>query len=128
LANLGHPVSDQTVGNIRAGMESSLCRNGTKTPPGGVIRRHMDVLAGTDFFTAAVLTWRGLVTYYFSFTWRAGGSPLLASPIVKACWMRLDASDGLPPDICGDGTSQQPPLLARSPNLNAFAKRWVRSV
>ena len=28
------------------------------------IRRHMDVLAGTDFFTVEVLTWRGLVTYY----------------------------------------------------------------
>jgi putative transposase len=31
------------------------------------IRRHMDVLAGTDFFTVEVLTWRGLVTYYVLF-------------------------------------------------------------
>src|SRR6187399_3273924 len=28
------------------------------------IRSHMSVLADTDFFTAEVLTWRGLVTYY----------------------------------------------------------------
>src|SRR4030081_410510 len=27
----------------------------------------MDVLAGTDFFTVKVLTWRGLVTYYVLF-------------------------------------------------------------
>jgi hypothetical protein len=34
------------------------------------------VLAGIDFFTVEVLTWRGLVTYYvlFSSTWRAGAS------------------------------------------------------
>ena len=31
------------------------------------IRRHMDVLAGTDFFTVELLTWRGLVTYYVLF-------------------------------------------------------------
>jgi hypothetical protein len=27
----------------------------------------MDVLAGTDFFTVEVLTWRGLITYYILF-------------------------------------------------------------
>ena len=31
------------------------------------IRSHMDVLAGTDFFTVEVLTWRGLITYYMLF-------------------------------------------------------------
>ena len=31
------------------------------------ISAHMDVLAGTDFFTVEVLTWRGLVTYYALF-------------------------------------------------------------
>jgi len=30
-------------------------------------RSHMSVLAGTDFFTAEVLTWRGLVMYYVLF-------------------------------------------------------------
>jgi hypothetical protein len=33
------------------------------------IRRHLDVLAGTDFFTVEVLTWRSLVTYSPS-TWQ----------------------------------------------------------
>jgi putative transposase len=31
------------------------------------IRSHMEMLAGTDFFTVEVLTWRGLVTYYILF-------------------------------------------------------------
>ena len=31
------------------------------------IAAHMTVLAGIDFFTAEVLTWRGLVTYYVLF-------------------------------------------------------------
>ena len=31
------------------------------------IRTHMELLAGTDFFTAEVLTLRGLVTYYVLF-------------------------------------------------------------
>jgi len=31
------------------------------------IGAHMDVLAGADVFTAEVLTWRGLVTYYVLF-------------------------------------------------------------
>jgi putative transposase len=31
------------------------------------ISAHMNVLAGADFFTVEVLTWRGLVTYYVLF-------------------------------------------------------------
>ena len=31
------------------------------------IARHMAVMAGVDFFTVEVLTWRGLVTYYVLF-------------------------------------------------------------
>jgi putative transposase len=64
LANLGHTVSDQTVGNIlrRHGIAPVPERSQTTTWR-DFIRRHMDVLAGTDFFTVEVLTWRGLVTY-----------------------------------------------------------------
>ena len=31
------------------------------------IQSHLSVLAGIDFFTVEVLTWRGLVTYYVLF-------------------------------------------------------------
>jgi putative transposase len=65
LANLGHTVSDQTVGNIlrRQGIAPAPQRSTTTTTWKDFIRRHMDVLVGTDFFTVEVLTWRGLVTY-----------------------------------------------------------------
>ena len=68
LANLGHHISDQTVGNIlrRHDIAPAPKRSQTTTWK-EFIRRHMDVLAGTDFFTVEVLTWRGLVTYYVLF-------------------------------------------------------------
>jgi hypothetical protein len=68
LANLGHLMSDQTVGNIlrRHDITPAPKRSQTTTWK-EFIRRHMDVLAGTDFFTVEVLTWRGLVTYYVLF-------------------------------------------------------------
>jgi putative transposase len=64
LANLGHHISDQTVGNIlRRHDIAPAPRRSQTTTWKEFIRRHMDVLAGTDFFTVEVLTWRGLVTY-----------------------------------------------------------------
>src|SRR6202045_1980843 len=68
LANLGHQISDQTVGNIlhRHNIAPAPERSRTTTWK-EFIRSHMDVLAGTDFFTVEVLTWRGLVTYYVLF-------------------------------------------------------------
>src|SRR6476469_4976531 len=68
LANLGHVVSDQTVGNIlrRYAIAPAPKRSQTTTWK-QFIAAHMAVLAGTDFFTVEVLTWRGLVTYYVLF-------------------------------------------------------------
>jgi hypothetical protein len=65
LANLGHEVSDQTVGNVlqRHGLPPAPERKHTTTWA-TFIRAHMAVLAGTDFFTVEVLTLRGLVTSY----------------------------------------------------------------
>ena len=68
LANLGHVVSDQTVGNIlrRYGIPPAPKRSQNTTWK-DFIARHLAVLAGTDFFTVEVLTWRGLATYYVLF-------------------------------------------------------------
>ena len=68
LANLGHVVSDQTVGNIlqRHALPPAPERK-RMTPWATFIRTHLAVLAGTDFFTVEVLTLRGLVTYYVLF-------------------------------------------------------------
>jgi hypothetical protein len=68
LANLGYAISDQTVGNIlqRHALPPAPERKHTTTWP-AFIRTHLALLAGTDFFTAEVLTLRGLVTYYVLF-------------------------------------------------------------
>jgi len=59
LANLGHRLSDQTVGNIlrRHGLSPAPKRKQTVSWK-DFIRSHRDVLVGMDFFTAEVLTLR----------------------------------------------------------------------
>ena len=63
VAILGYPVSDQTVGNIlrRFGIAPAPKRRRQMSWT-DFIRSHMAVLAGIDFFTVEVLTWRGLAT------------------------------------------------------------------
>ena len=60
LANLGYEISDQTVGNVlgRHGLLPAPQRKRT-TSWTDFIRTHVELLAGTDFFTAEVLTLRG---------------------------------------------------------------------
>jgi putative transposase len=76
LANLGHEISDQTVRNVlqRHGLPPAPKRERTTTWA-AFIRTHLALLAGTDFFTAEVLTLRGLATYSccFSSISRAAG-------------------------------------------------------
>jgi Homeodomain-like domain len=64
LANLGYKVCDQTIGNVlqRHGLPPAPERKRTTTWQ-AFIRIHLALLAGTDFFTAEVLTLRGLLTY-----------------------------------------------------------------
>jgi putative transposase len=68
LANLGHDVSNQTVGNVlrRHGMPPAPERK-RNTTWAAFIRTHLAVLGGTDFFTAEVFTLRGLTTFYVLF-------------------------------------------------------------
>ena len=156
LANLGHSVSDQTVGNIlrRYGIAPAPTRS-QQTTWKDFIASHMAVLAGTDFFTVEVLTWRGLVTHYVLFfihleTRRVSLAGLTRHPTSE--WMlqmarnATDESSGVlrghryllhdrDTKFCAaflDGLRSsgiQPLALpARSPNLNAFAERWVCSI
>jgi putative transposase len=68
LANLGHTVSDQTVGNVlkehSVGKSPDRRRGLTWAE---FIRRHKDVLWATDFFNAEVWTSAGLTTFYVLF-------------------------------------------------------------
>ena len=67
LANLGHEVSDQTVGNVlrRHGIPPAPERN-RRTTWAEFIRIHLALLAGTDISAAEVLM-RGLVAWYVLF-------------------------------------------------------------
>jgi len=156
LSNLGHRVSDQTVGNIlrRFGIAPAPKRR-QHTHWADFIRSHMAVLAGIDFFTVEVLTWRGLVTYYVLFflqleTRRVTLAGITQHPTEE--WMTqmarnaVDEIDGVFHPIrfvlhdrdtkfCAafrailrSGGVQPVSLPPRSPNLNAFAERWVRSI
>jgi putative transposase len=68
LANLGHRLSNQTEGNILRGHGIAPAPKRSQTISWkDFISAHMNVLAGADFFTVEMLSWRGLVTYYVLF-------------------------------------------------------------
>ena len=68
LSNLGHKISDQTVGNIlkRHGIEPVPDRK-RQTTWKTFLKSHWDVLASIDFTTIEVWTKGGLVTFYLLF-------------------------------------------------------------
>src|ERR1019366_8242629 len=156
LANLGHEVSDQTVGNVlrRHGVPPAPARKQTTTWA-AFIRAHLAVLAGTDFCTVEVLTLRGLVTYYVLFFIHLENRKVAIAGITvhpNEPWMQQMARN-VTMEGCGElqdcryllhdrdtkytisfraiiesGGVKPLALPARSPNLNAYAERWVRSV
>jgi putative transposase len=71
LANVGHKVSDQTVGNLLKGhgIEPAPSRKRTTTWS-TFLKAHWEQLAAIDFTTVEVWTKSGLVTYYLLFTMR----------------------------------------------------------
>jgi putative transposase len=156
LANLGHVVSDQTVGNLlrRHGLAPAPKRS-QNTNWKDFIASHMAVLAGVDFFTVEVLTWHGLAAYYVLFflhleTRRVSLAGLTRHP--TETWMEQMARNAIDETsgylrknryvlhardtkfcasfraILKTGNVKCLALPPRSPNLNAFAERWVRSV
>jgi hypothetical protein len=66
LKNVGHRVGRSTIARIlkRAGM---LPVPGRATSWQTFLRAHWGAIAGVDFFTTEVRTWRGLVTFYTVF-------------------------------------------------------------
>ena len=156
MANIGYRLSDQTVGNIlqRHGVPPAPERKRTTTWA-DFIRAHMAVLAGTDFFTVEVLTLRGLVTYYVLLFIHLDSRKVEVSgftPHPNERWMKQIARNVTMDDwgflnncrylihdrdtkycqsfrdIIESGDVKTLPLPARSPNLNAFSERWVKSV
>src|SRR3979490_673206 len=156
LANLGYEISDQTVGNVlrRHGLPPAPERKRTTTWA-AFIRTHLALLVGTDFFTAEVLPPGGRVAYYVLFfihleSRRVDIAGITVHP--DEPWMKQIARNATMED-CGAlrdcryllhdrdtkftrsfraivASSRIAPVVlpAHSPNLNAYAERWVRSV
>jgi putative transposase len=156
LANLGHKVSDQTVGNIlrRHGIPPAPRRQ-LNTTWKHFISSHMAVLGGVDFFTVEVLTWRGLATYYVLFFLHLESRRVSLAGITRHPteeWMEQMARNGVDEEsldlrqiryllhdrdtkfcasfkaILKTAGVTCVTLPPQSRNLNAFAERWVRSV
>jgi putative transposase len=156
LANLGHEVSHQSIGNIPAPARHCAAPKRSRTTTWKeFIKSHTDILAGADFFTVEVLTWRGLVTYYVLFFIEVGSRRVSLGGITRhpdSCWMEQVARNATmqdtgylngcryllhdrDPKFCrgfretlAAGCVKSTPIPARSPNLNAHAERWVRSI
>jgi putative transposase len=156
LTELGYSVADQTVGNIlrRHSLAPAPERSRT-TNWKEFIRTHWEVLAGVDFFSVELLTWRGLAAYYVLFFIHLSSRRVSLGGFTRhpdSDWMRQVARnatlEGLGylngclyllhdrdakfcrefRDTLAGGGVECTVLPARSPNLNAHAERWVRSV
>jgi putative transposase len=156
LQHLGDTISDQTVGHILKRHDLPPAPERKKTTTWNeFIRTHMDVLVATDFFTTEVWTLGGLVTYYVLFFIHlasrkihlAGVTPhpdqhwmrQIARNVTMADWGVLSPGQYLIHDRDGkycpafqrlidEAGVTRVPLPPQSPNLNAYAERWVRSV
>ena len=156
LANMGHVICDETVGNI-------LRRNGIPPAPDrkknttwtDFIHAHSGFIAAMDFFTTEVIIHDGLLTVYVLFVIRLASREVHVAgltPHPDEEWMKQMARNLTMADAGFlDGTRYllhdrdskfccsfeqilrwagvtPVKLPAQSPNLNAIAERFVRSV
>lgn len=156
LSNLGHEVSRTTIQRtLTAHGIQPAPERGNRTSWRAFLRAHWGAIAATDFFTVEVLTLHGLVRYYVLFvidlsTRRVEVAGIAHQP--HDAWMRnvamglLDDVDGFlrnhrylihdrDPlfsaafrDTLALGSVTTVRLPAHSPNLNAHAERFVRSI
>ena len=156
LANLGHDISDRTVGNIlkQHGIEPAPDRQWQATWK-TFLQAHWDVLASIDFTTVEVWTRNGLVTFYLLCvmelrTQRVHFAGVTTSPDDK--WMKqmarnqTDAEDGFLKgkryilmdrdtkfsahfrQVLSNAGVKAVRLPPRSPNLNSHLERFWRSL
>lgn len=156
LSNLGHHLARGTVANIlkRHAMEPAPERS-RKTTWKEFLTQHWDLIAAADFFTIEVWTAKGLqrciVLFFIELSSRRveiGG----ISTAANGLWMNqiarnlTDSVDGLLTGKCylihdrdplftdeflrtlKDAGVESVKLPPRSPNLNAHAERFVRSI
>src|SRR5262249_28155141 len=154
LQNVGHRVGRSTIARI-------LKAHGLPPVPDRptswqtFLRAHWGAIAGADFFTTEVWTWRGLVTYYTVFVIDlasrrvqiVGPTPFPHHLFMQQVESTMTAEeDGLLVQhrllICDRDTKWSAPVRARleeagirvvqtphqAPNANAHAERFVRSI
>ncbi len=156
LSNLGHNISDQTVGNIlkRHGIQPAPDRK-RQTTWKTFVKSHWDVLASIDFTTIEVWTPRGLVTFYLLFvmelaTRRVHFAGYTANPhdiwmkqmarnvtdpfdgfLLKKRYLIIDRdskfSEGFRKILQREGI-EPVRLPPRSPNLSPHIERFMRSI
>jgi transposase InsO family protein len=156
LANLGHEVGRGTIANIllEQGIEPSPAR-GKRTSWSTFLRANFECMAATDLFTVEVCTPRGLVTHYVLFLVSLASRVVKIAGVTTHPddqWMMQIARNLTDPEetflrgirfLIMDRDTKYTEgfrgLLAReglvvirvpprSPNLNAFAERFVRSI
>ena len=156
LANLGHVISDQSVGNIlqKHGIEPTQTRK-RQTTWTTFIKAHWDVLSSIDFTTVEIWTKGGLVTIYLLFVMdlkirRVCFAGCTSNP--EEAWMKqigrnlTDAEEGfligmsyvlMDRDgifcpafrkLLRDAGVKPVRLPPRSPNLNAHLERFNKSL
>jgi len=151
LKNLGHQVGRSTIARI-------LKAHGLPPAPNRptswqtFLRAHWGAIAGADFFTTEVWTWRGLVTLYTVFvidlaTRRVqmlGTTPYPAEAFMRQVVRTLTMADAEPCRvlICDRDAKWSAAVRERleeagirivqtpyeAPNANAYAERFVRSI
>jgi putative transposase len=156
LSNLGHMVAHGTVANIlkKHGIEPSPQRN-RQTNWKEFLSRHWELLVAADFFTVEVWTRRGLQRFLVLFFIDLSSRRVKIAGIgakANGPWMsqigrnQSDPIDGLfvgkrylihdrDPlftaeflEMLADIGIQSVKLPPRSPNLNAYAERFVRTI
>jgi len=156
LYNLGHEVGRGTIANVlkRQGIGPAPERGG-RTPWSVFLKAHWRSIVAADFFTTEVWSWRGLVTYYVLFIIELSRRMVHIAGITtqpNESWMMqvarnlteqfggcLASKAHLIVDRDTKYTAQFRRLIAesrtavirlppRSPNLNAYAERFVRSI
>jgi len=156
LSNLNHRVGRGTIANVlkRSGIEPSPER-GKRTQWSTFLKAHWRVLSAADFLTVEVWTRRGLVTHYLLFIMSLADRFVAIAGITTRPdegWM-LQVGRNLTDSASGalrskryliidrdskytaqfrrlirDSGTKVIRLPPRSPNLNAYAERFVRSI
>ncbi|MCZ6690338.1 MAG: integrase core domain-containing protein [Planctomycetota bacterium] len=153
LANLAHILSDQAIGDIlkRNGIPPAPRRGSSWVD---FIEKHKHVISATDFFTVEVVEPEGLRTIYVIFVIQIASRQVHLARLTShpnAAWMQQVARELTDPggflqgqeflihdrdskfcrtfrNIIESAGVKSVRLPPRSPDLNAYAERWIGSI